>query len=240
MNNKKILIAVPAYNEQENIARVIQEIKNSGVSAEILVIDDGSKDQTSSVSLENGAKTIKLPFNLGIGGAVQTAFVYAVEQNCEVMVQLDGDGQHDASYLPVLLKPIFDGRANVVVGSRFVPPFVGYQSSFWRRIGIHFFAWLISFLAKTKVTDPTSGFRAFDRAMIRVFAKYYPHDFPEPEALAVARRFGARIVEVPVCMRERLAGNSSIRYLKTAYYMIKVTFAILLDQIKPKGDLSHI
>ncbi|VAX34893.1 Glycosyltransferase involved in cell wall biogenesis [hydrothermal vent metagenome] len=235
---KRILIIVPAFNEEGNIQKTVEEIfalNRSDVS--VLVVDDGSFDETFFKACQTKGFVISHPFNLGIGGTVQTGFKFAKEKNFDYAVQVDGDGQHDVCYLETILNPLLNNEADVVIGSRFLPPHLGYQSSFVRRIGIHFFARLISFLTDYKVTDPTSGFRAYNRKMIDVFAEYYPQDFPEPEAIAVASRYQARVVEVAVQMRERTEGNSSIRYLKTLYYMIKVTFAIVLDKLKPKSHL---
>jgi glycosyltransferase involved in cell wall biosynthesis len=231
---RKILIIIPAFNEGRNIKATIDEISAQRLAVTVAVINDGSKDDTSLQARNSGVHVIDLPFNLGIGGAVQTGFKFALEHDFDVAVQVDGDTQHDVSYLPAILEPVIRGEADMTIGSRFLPPYLGYRSSLVRRVGIHFFAGLISAITARKVTDPTSGFRAFNKRMIRLFAGYYPHDFPEPEAIAVAARHMARVIEIPVKMRKRSAGNSSIRYLRTLYYMIKVTFAILLDKIKTK------
>jgi glycosyltransferase involved in cell wall biosynthesis len=231
-NGLKILIITPAYNESGNIVKTINEITSIDSTLDVLVVNDCSLDDTVAQARKTLASVVSLPFNLGIGGAVQTGFKYAQRQGYDIAVQVDGDGQHDVSYLNDLIQPIVNGEMDMTIGSRFIPPFVGYQSSFLRRIGINFFAKLISLITNYKVTDPTSGFRAYNKKMISVFANYYPQDFPEPEAIVVAGRFNAKIKEVPVKMRKRNSGNSSIRYLKTLYYMIKVTFAVLLDKIK--------
>lgn len=233
----RVLFIVPAFNEEGNIAKTIGELKGLPLNSQIIVINDGSMDKTSLKAKEAGALIIDLPFNLGIGGAVQTGFKYAKENGFDIAVQVDGDGQHDVDYVAQLIEPIVNNRADMTIGSRFLPPFIGYRSSFVRRIGIHFFAYLISFLTKYSTTDPTSGFRAYNRKMIRVFDRYYPHDFPEPEAIVVAGRYKAAMLEVPVKMRKRESGKSSIRYLNTLYYMIKVTFAILLDKIKSRKNM---
>ena len=233
----KTLIVVPAFNEEGNIEKTINEIMAINVPLTVLVINDGSSDRTGAIARASGAKVVSLPFNLGIGGAVQTGFKFAVRHDFDLMVQVDGDGQHDMNFLKRLIEPVLNNEVDMSIGSRFIPPFLGYQSSFVRRIGINFFAWLISLLTDYKVTDPTSGFRAYNKKMIGIFAEYYPHDFPEPEAIMVAGRYQARIKEVPVVMRKRMAGNSSIRYFKTLYYMIKVTIAILLGRLKQKRDL---
>lgn len=229
---QKILIIIPAYQEEANIAATIREVRKKYHRADVLVVDDGSLDQTRREAEKEKALVVSLPFNLGIGAAVQTGFQYAKNYEYDVAVQVDGDLQHDPAFLDVLVQPVLDGHFDMTIGSRFIPPYLGYQSSFIRRIGIHFFAHLISFLTQYKVTDPTSGFRAFNKKMIGIFADNYPQDFPEPEAIVVAGAYNARVQEIPVIMRKRTGGSSSIRYLKTFYYMLKVTLAILLDKIK--------
>ncbi len=237
MERKEILVVVPAFNESGNIASTVKELLALEGPVKVLVIDDGSQDTTKKEAQAAGAQVISLPYNLGIGGAVQTGFKYAKQFGFKIAVQVDGDGQHDARFLNKIIAPLVNNKADMAIGSRFIPPYVGYQSSFIRRIGIHFFAYLISFLTRVKITDPTSGFRAYNKKVIDFFAEDYPHDFPEPEAIMMAKRFNARIVEIPVEMRERKAGSSSIRYLKTFYYMVKVTFAILLSMIKEKQEV---
>jgi len=234
MKDKSILVIIPAYNEQNNIQKTILEIEKLNLLLSVLVIDDGSTDDTAHEARKAGALVISLPFNLGIGGAVQTGFKFARDKGYDLVVQVDGDCQHDVSYLNGLIQPILNDEVDMTIGSRFLPPYLGYRSSFVRRIGINFFSRLISFLTDYRVTDPTSGFRGFNKKMIKVFAQYYPSDFPEPEAIVVAGRHRARIQEIPVKMRKRSSGNSSIRYLKTLYYMVKVTFAILLDKLKQR------
>jgi len=167
---------------------------------------------------------------------VQTGFQYAQTHGYDIAVQFDGDGQHEAGYLNALIAPVAEGKMDIAVGSRFIHPDNTYKSSFVRRIGIHFFAHLISFLTQYQITDPTSGFRAFNRRVIAVFAEDYPSDFPEPESIVIASRYGLRLAEVPVEMRKRQGGVSSIRYFNTLYYMVKVTFAILLNMIKRKKE----
>ncbi len=234
MMHEKILIIVPALNESGNIRKIVEEICALPIPLVVVVVNDGSTDTTACEAKKTPAHVISLAFNLGIGGAVQTGFKYALEKGFTLAVQVDGDGQHDVGYLQKLIEPILKKQADMTIGSRFLPPYLGYRSSLVRRIGIHFFSHLISFLIHSKVTDPTSGFRAFNRPMIEAFARSYPHDFPEPEAIVMAKRLNAVIVEVPVEMRKRASGSSSIRYLKTLYYMVKVTFAILLNTIKKK------
>jgi len=232
MSDQKILIVVPAFNESGNVRLTVEEILRSCPGANVVVVDDGSTDATGHEARQAGAKVLSLPFNLGIGAAVQTGLLLAFQQGYDIAVQVDGDGQHDPKFISSLLPPIIKNQADLVIGSRFVPPFLGYQSSFVRRIGIRFFSCLISGLTGYPVTDPTSGFRAFNRKAIEVFSEEYPLDFPEPESIVIAKLAGLRVLEVPVEMRKRITGNSSIRYLRTLYYMIKVTFAILLDMLK--------
>ncbi len=227
----KTLVIVPAFNEAGNVGRTVAEIRRAGLPCDILVVDDGSLDATAAEAVSQGAWVVALPFNLGIGGAVQTGFQFAFEGGYDVAVQIDGDGQHDASFLRELVAPVVSGQADLAVGSRFSASSDGFKSSFSRRLGIGFFVHLINLLTGARITDPTSGFRAHNKKLIAAFAHYYPHDFPEPEAIVVARRMGASILEVPVSMRARQAGNSSIRYFKSLYYMLKVTVAILLHMI---------
>jgi len=232
--DKKILVIVPAFNECGNIGRTVEEIRRVGLGVDILVIDDGSADQTAREACQAGGMVVSLPFNLGIGAAVQTGFQYAQQHHYDIAVQIDGDGQHDAGYLDKLIGPVLGDEADMVVGSRFLDNAVGFQSSFSRRLGIGFFVHLINGLTGVKISDPTSGFRAYNKRMIALFSDYYPYDFPEPEAVVVAQQACARIMEVAVVMRPRQAGNSSIRYFKTLYYMTKVTLAILLHMIRQR------
>jgi glycosyltransferase involved in cell wall biosynthesis len=231
---ERILAVVPAFNECGNIGRTVKEIREVAAGVDILVVDDGSADTTALEAARAGGLVVSLPFNLGIGGAVQTGFQYARRHGYDIAVQIDGDGQHDAAYLEKIVTPLRRGEADMVVGSRFLERSAGYRSSFGRRVGINFFVHLISVLTGVKVLDPTSGFRAYNKKMIELFSEYYPHDFPEPEAIVVAQQAGARIVELPVVMRARESGNSSIRYFKTLYYMAKVTLAILLHMIRQR------
>ena len=239
MELKKILIVVPAFNEEGNIGRTVKEILAQKVPVEVCVVNDGSADATSIEARAAGAMVLELPFNLGIGGAVQTGFAFGYRKDFDIVVQVDGDGQHDVSFLPQLLEPLLKGEADMVVGSRFLGNAQGFRSSYWRRLGIGYFSRLIGFLTGSPVTDPTSGFRACGRVLIETFAHYYPQDFPEPEAIVVAHRRKAVVVEVPVVMRPREAGLSSIRRLKSLYYMIKVTVAILLHMIRGQRQWSE-
>ena len=219
---------VPALNEEASIGGVIEGIRAFDASFDVVVIADGSTDRTAEVAAEHGAHVLRLPFNLGIGGAVQTGFRYAWEHGCEIVVRVDGDGQHDPAELGAVLAPVLAGQADVVVGSRFVGT-DGYRSSRARRIGIRVLAWTVSAIVRERVTDPTSGFQALNRRALALFAADYPHDYPEVEATVMAHRGGLRRQEVPVTMRERGGGRSSIRSLHSIYYMVKVLLALFVD-----------
>lgn len=234
MEKKKVLIAIPAYNEGKSIRQIVGEIKHLHPEFTIAVVNDGSSDNTADEAAAAGANVISHPFNLGIGGAVQTGYKFAFQNGFDVMVQMDGDGQHDPQSLPAVLSPVLADELDLAVGSRFLDDRPGFKSTFSRRIGIRFFSLLLGTLTEARLTDPTSGFRATGKNLIRRFAAYYPIDFPEPEAIKIAKRYHARIGEVPVKMRSRTEGQSSIRHLKTLYYMLKVTAAILIDSLKRK------
>lgn len=235
----KILIIIPAYNEEKAIHGLIAEIRSAAPFADILVINDHSQDQTEAQALNAGADVITLPFNLGIGGAVQTGYKTAAELNYDIAIQLDGDGQHDPRYLAELIRPITENKLDLCIGSRFLLHDSSFKSTAIRRIGIAFFRKLLGLMTGLDLTDPTSGFRACNRKLICQFAEYYPIDFPEPEAIKMARRLNARVGEVAVQMRERQGGQSSIRYFATLYYMLKVTLAILIDALKKKPKESR-
>lgn len=231
--NPKILIITPTFDEAESIEKLIKEIRSSIPQADLVIVNDGSEDDTEEKALKAGALVASLPYNLGIGGAVQTGYQIAAEENYDVAVQIDGDGQHDPADTARLIQPILDGTLDLCIGSRFLgETSEAYRSTWARRSGIRFFCRLLGFLTGLQLTDPTSGFRAAGRKLIQSFASYYPVDFPEPEAVKIAKRQGARIGEIPVLMRERQGGQSSIRYLATLYYMAKVTLAILIDTLK--------
>ena len=220
---------VPALNEELTIGRVIDELRAFDGGLVVVVVDDGSVDATARVASEHGARVLRLPFNLGIGGAVQTGFRYAYEQAYDVAVRVDGDGQHDPAQLGRVLDPILSGHADIAVGSRFADAEAGgYRSSRTRRIGIRFLAWVVSKIVGQRVTDTTSGFQALNRDGIALFARDYPHDYPEVEATVMLFRHRLRMAEVQVEMRERGGGRSSITALRSIYYMVKVLLAIFV------------
>ncbi len=232
MTPSRLVAIVPAWNEEEVVGRVVDEIRAFDPSADIVVVDDASRDGTAAVAQRHGATVLRLPFNVGIGGAVQTGIRYARDEGYDVAVRLDGDGQHDASEIEKLLAPIQAGDADLVIGSRFVDPGGTYRPPFARRIGIRIFARLVSVLGGQKVTDTTSGFIALDRAGIELFAAEYPHDYPEVEATLVALRSGLRLAQVQVEMRERQTGTSSITFVRSLYYIVKVTLALLVASLR--------
>jgi len=222
---------VPAYNEEASIAGVIRELRAAELDLDVIVVDDGSTDRTADVARAHGARVLRLPFNLGIGGAVQTGFRFAFEQGYDVAVRVDGDGQHDPAQLRAVLEPVLRDEADVAIGSRFAPRQGdpdGYRSSRSRRIGIRILAAVVSRLVGQRLTDTTSGFQALNRRGIALFARDYPHDYPEVEATVMAFRSRLRLVEVPVSMRERGGGRSSITALRSIYYMVKVLLALFV------------
>ena len=223
---RKIAI-VPAYNEALNIGRVVDELRAFDSEVDVVVISDGSVDRTAEVAAEHGAHVIRLPFNLGIGGAVQTGFRYAWENGYELAVRCDGDGQHDPAQLPKVLAPVLAGDADICVGSRFTGA-EGYRSSATRRVGIRLLALIVSAIARQRVTDTTSGFQALNRRALGLFAGDYPHDYPEVEGMVMTIRHRLRLSEVPVTMREREYGHSSITALRSIYYMAKVFTALFV------------
>jgi len=227
-------IIVPCFNEEGNIARVINEASETNTDMEIVVINDASTDQTSRAARSTKKATVlDLPANLGVGGAVQTGLKYAVSSGAAFAVKLDGDGQHPADAVSLLLRPLKDNQADIVVGSRFLEANTGFRSSFARRLGIKFFGFLCLLLTGRKFTDPTSGFRAYNKKAINYMAKNYPtFDYPEPEELVLASKDGLRIIEIPVKMRERLSGVSTISSSISIYYMLKVTLAMVFIYLR--------
>ncbi len=228
----RVVAIVPAHNEVRNLPRLAQALRAAAPGCDVCVIDDGSDDDTARVAASFGWHVLRLAMNLGIGGAVQAGYLWAWERGYDVAVQVDGDGQHDPAYIDALLEPIRAGRADLVVGSRFLES-GGFRSTPVRRAGIAYLSWFLRLRCGARVSDPTSGFRAANRDTIGLFARYYPSDYPEPEAIALVRRAGLRIVEVPVLMHERAHGASSITAPRTLYYLVKVSLALLL--LPPRG-----
>ncbi len=226
----KVLLIIPAYNEAENIEKVINNIVQNYPQYDYVIVNDGSRDDTEEICLKNHYQVLNLPLNLGIGGAVQTGYRYALKNHYDIAIQIDGDGQHDIAYVEKLIEPIISGRADITIGSRFIER-EGFQSSVTRRMGISLLSGLIHVLCLKKVRDVTSGFRAVNEKFIKVYAENYPSDYPEPEAIVAAIMHRGRIEEVPVIMKERMAGNSSINLKRSVYYMVKVTLAILVCRI---------
>jgi glycosyltransferase involved in cell wall biosynthesis len=224
--SRTALAVVPAYNEAATITGVVSSLRRHAPEFDVLVIDDGSTDETSQLARAAGARVVRSPFNLGIGGAVQTGFVFAHEGGYELMVQVDGDGQHDPQELDKLLEAMGPG-VDMVCGSRFLVK-GEYLAPVSRRAGIHVFAWLLSHFVGQPVTDPTSGFRLYNRRAIKLFADDYPHDYPEVEAVLMLHHHRLRMREVPVRMFQRGGGTSSIGSGKSLYYMVKVLLALFI------------
>ncbi|MBW2183815.1 MAG: glycosyltransferase family 2 protein [Deltaproteobacteria bacterium] len=227
----KILVIIPAYNEEASIGRVIEDVRKHLPGADVLVVNDGSLDSTSSEARNKGALVLDLPYNLGIGGAVQTGCLYAFQQGYEFVLRLDGDGQHHPQEGSKILSPLLKGEADIVIGSRFLSK-EGYKSTFLRRMGIRFFSFVIWLITRGSIKDPTSGFNGLNRKGIELISSKYSTDYPEVEALIVARKRGLRVKEVPVIMKKRGKGKSSIDYLEAVYYMIKVSISTLIGRIK--------
>ena len=223
----RVAAIVPAYNEARNLPRLAESLRTHAPGCEVVVVDDGSTDGTAQVAAALGWTVLRLPVNLGIGGAVQAGYLWAQQRGHDVAVQIDGDGQHDPAFLGALLAPLAEGKADVVIGSRFLSE-GGFRSTVIRRAGIRYLSWFLRLRCGARVTDATSGFRAAGRGAIALFARYYPSDYPEPEAIALARRAGLRIAEVPVRMSERAHGRSSIGAMRTLYYLVKVSLALVL------------
>ena len=223
----KKLIIIPAYNEEDAIAHTVARIREKAPDFDYVIINDCSTDRTLAICRENGFHVVNLPINLGIGGAVQTGYRYALGNGYDIAVQMDGDGQHDAAYLGEMARVLEEEKLNMVIGSRFIEK-EGFQSSAARRLGIGYFSWLIKLVTGVRITDPTSGMRMADREVIGLFAGDYPKDYPEPESVVTILKMGRRVREIPVQMRAREGGVSSISSMKAVYYMVKVSIAVLI------------
>jgi glycosyltransferase involved in cell wall biosynthesis len=222
----RVLAVVPAYNEAPALPGVVEGLRRTGC-CDVCVVDDGSTDGTAEVGRRLGVRVLRSPLNLGIGGAVQTGYLWAQSHGYDVAVQVDGDGQHDAAALPALLAPVLSGAADLAIGSRFLEA-GGYRSTALRRGGIRYLSWFLRLRTGVRVTDPTSGFRAAGPRALALFARSYPSDYPEPESIAIAVRTGLRVLEVPVRMAARAHGTSTIDAARTAYYLAKVSLALVL------------
>ena len=231
VDNMKKLVIIPAYNESESIEKTVNEIKTKAKGFDYVVINDCSTDNTKEICENNGFNIINLPINLGIGGAVQTGYRYGYNEGYDIAVQVDGDGQHNPEFLVKMADYLEQESADMVIGSRFIEK-EGFQSSGTRRIGIKYFTILIKLLTGKTITDPTSGLRMVNRDVMKIFAYDYPKDYPEPESVVAILRKKKKVEEIPVIMRARNGGVSSISIKKSVYYMIKVTVAILIEKIR--------
>lgn len=233
----RVAVIIPCFNEQESILNLFSEIKQTQFSPvffiEPIFINDCSSDNTKQLLISNNIHHLSLPVNLGIGGAVQTGFKYALRNGFDVAVQMDGDGQHPPCELEKILIPILNNQADVVIGSRYISK-EGFQSSFLRRVGINYFKWLNKKLVGVTINDSTSGYRAINYKALQIVSDYYPDEYPEPETIILYALNKLKIIEVPVIMRERQGGESSIRAYKTVYYMFKVTLGIIFLYIRLK------
>ncbi len=232
------LVVVPAYNESATIADVIAALREHAPRFDTLVIDDGSTDDTYERATRAGARAVRLPFNLGIGGAVQTGFVYAREHGYDFLAQVDADGQHDAAELEQLISAMADENVDMVCGSRFLTDDHRYPAPISRRTGIHIFAFVLSRLVGMRISDPTSGFRLYNRRAIELFARDYPHDYPEVEAILLMHAHRLRSCEIPVRMRPRLTGESAISSTQSVYYMVKVLLAVFVGLFRRKPTIA--
>lgn len=230
MSTSKVLIIIPAHNEEANIKRVIESCKSKCPYCDLLVVNDCSQDKTELILDSENVAYISLPINLGIGGAIQAGYRYARKNKYDIAIQVDGDNQHDVSYIDDMVRTIEEEGADIVIGSRFIRK-EGFQSSATRRLGINFLSFLILLCTGERVYDVTSGFRAVNRYFIDFYANSYPDDYPEPEAIVAAIMHKGKIKEIPVIMHERDGGKSSITIKRSIYYMIKVSLAIIICRI---------
>lgn len=228
---KKKLVIIPAYNESESIEATVRDIIEKAPDFDYIVINDCSTDNTAEICRRNHFHVLNLPVNLGIGGAVQTGYLYGWRQGYDVAVQVDGDGQHDPMFLGKMAEYLGKENLDMVIGSRFIEK-KGFQSSGARRVGIRYFSWLIHLLTRVRITDPTSGLRMVNRKIMKEFSLNYPKDYPEPESVVAIICRGYQVKEIPVIMRERTGGVSSISMKKSVYYMVKVSLAILFEKIR--------
>lgn len=223
----KVLVIIPCYNEEKNLVHVVEELRRQAPEADYLIVNDCSTDRSAAICAENGYSYLSLPVNLGIGGGVQSGYLYAREHGYDITVQMDGDGQHDPAYLADVIAPVARGELDMCIGSRFIKK-EGFQTSFMRRAGIRLLSGMLRLLCGVRVLDTTSGFRACGKKLTAYFADSYAQDYPEPEAIITAVLGGFSVGEVPVVMRQRLGGTSSISALQSAYYMLKVSVSLVV------------
>lgn len=231
----KVLVIIPAYNEEGNIKNTCDSLdkikKKLSFELDYIVINDGSSDNTLGICLENKIPVINLVHNLGIGGGVQTGYKYALNHNYDIAIQFDGDGQHDAEYIKNLVEPIINNEANMTIGSRYIEELSEFKSTKLRQMGIKFLSFILKITTHKKIYDMTSGFRAVDKNIIKLFASDYPNDYPEPETIVGVIKRNYKVLEIPVKMHERSHGTSSITPLKSIYYMVKVSYAMIVRSI---------
>ncbi len=227
----KKLVIIPAYNEGGSILRAVEDIKTHAPGFDYIVINDCSTDDTLEVCRKHELNYVNLSVNLGIGGAVQTGYLYGCQYGYDLAVKFDGDGQHDGAYLERMAEELLRTGSDMIIGSRFIEK-EGFQSSGLRRVGIRYFSALIRLLTGKRVTDPTSGMRMVNRDVMEIYAKSYPKDYPEPESVTAVLRMGKKVTEIPVVMKKREEGTSSIGGVKSVYYMIKVTLAVLMERLR--------
>ncbi len=228
---KKRLVIIPAFNEAGCIVETVRDIETNAPSFDHIVINDCSTDNTRELLEQHHINHINLSINTGIGGAVQTGYLYAKRMGYDIAIQVDGDGQHDAKFLEKMADMIEEENLDMLIGSRFIEK-SGFQSSFMRRVGIKYFTGLIKILTGKTITDPTSGMRMANRRVIEYFAEEYPKDYPEPETVVTILKRSMKVKEIPVEMKERQAGVSSISPKKSIYYMIKVSLAVFMAAIE--------
>ena len=227
----KKLVIIPAYNEEGGIVKTVTDVVENAKDFDYVVINDCSKDNTLKICREHNFNVVNLPVNMGIGGGVQTGYMYAYRNGYDIAVQFDGDGQHNASYLTEMSEKLVKEQLDMVIGSRYIEK-EGFQSSGMRRLGIRYFTGLIKLLTGKKITDPTSGMRMINRKIMKQFSEEYPKDYPEPESVVTILKEGAKVEEIPVKLNAREEGVSSISPSKSIYYMVKVSIAVLIAAIR--------
>jgi glycosyltransferase involved in cell wall biosynthesis len=232
-NSSRVMVAIPAYQEEKTIGGIVSSLRRK-FPYDILVVNDGSLDGTSAAARQAGAITLDLPCNLGIGGALQTSYIFARDHGYDALVRIDADGQHEVEDIPRVLEPVLRGEADAAIGSRFLGE-NEYRVSIPRIFGIRFFRWLVRWNTGYRVTDPTSGFFAVNRRLIELYSRHYPSDYPEVDAYILMHRLKARATEVPVRMYDRAEGKSSITMFRAMYYMVKVTLSFLINRIRRFG-----